>query len=265
LVSHLKDVFIYKELLINLAVKELKVKYKNSVLGFFWSLINPIFTMLIFTIVFSMIFKFAEIEYFPIFLLAGLLPWNFFNATVMGGTESIISNSSLVKKVYFPRELLPLSISLANLVNFFLELLVFLAFIGVIGIFSPQYLGVFKFLPLLLLLLPILYLFSVGFSFFISSINVYYRDVQHIMGIFMMALFYMSPIIYPISLIPEKYSGIYYINPLASIILSFKNTLYWMEAPQLNWIAYSFLIAIIFFIAGYAIFLRLEPDFAEEL
>ena len=265
MIAHKKDVFVYKELLLNLAVKELKVKYKNSVLGFFWSLINPILTMLIFTLVFSVFLKFADIEYFPLFLLAGLLPWNFFNATVMGGTESIIANSSLVKKVYFPRELLPLSISIANLVNFFLELVVFLMFIGVIGIFSPQFLRVFKFLPILILLLPILFLFSVGFSFFISSINVYYRDVQHIMGIFMMMLFYMSPIIYPIELIPAKYLGLYYLNPMTSIILSFKNTLYWMQLPQLIWIAYSLLIAIVFFIVGYWMFLRLEPDFAEEL
>ena len=261
---HLKSLIEYKELLINFAVKELKIKYKNSILGFFWSLLNPILSMLVFTVVFSIFFK-SNIPNFPIFILAGLLPWNFFNATVVGSAVSIISNAGLIKKVYFPRELLPVSIALANMFNFFLELLVFLLFLVITGIFAPQYFAVFKYMPYLLILLPILFLFSVGFGLLIAALNVYFRDIQHIIGILLMVLFYASPIIYPMEYVPAKYAPAYMLNPLVSIVLSFKNALYWMKAPQLNWIAYSSVAAILTFAFGYIIFLRLAPDFAEEL
>lgn len=266
MLAHLKDLTEYKELLFNLAKKELKIKYKNSVLGFFWSLLNPILTMLVFSLVFVVIFKFKGIEYYSIFLLAGLLPWNFFNASVMGGAGSIIANSSLVKKVYFPRELIPLSVALANLVNLFLELLVFLVFITVVGFLSPQYFAVFKFLPYLLVLLPILFLFSVGLAFLVAALNVYLRDIQHIITILLMVWFYSSPIIYKIEgMVPPKLIPFYKLNPMTDIILSFKNVLYWRLAPQLNWVALSLFYAIVAFLIGYAVFLRLEPDFAEEL
>lgn len=265
MVSHIRDIFVYKELLLNFAVKELKVKYKNSVLGFFWSLLNPILTMLVFTVVFSVFFPLTGVDNFPIFLLAGLLPWNFFNATVMGGAGSIIANAGLVKKIYFPRELLPASIALANMINFFLELLVFLLFLTVTGIFAPHYFAVFRYLPYLIILLPILFFFSIGIGLLVAALNVYFRDIQHIIGIVLMILFYASPIIYPLSQVPPKYVFIYKLNPLVSMVLSFKNSLYEMKAPQFNWIAYSLAAAFLAFIAGYLIFLRLAPDFAEEL
>lgn len=273
--EQLKSLLGYKELLFNFAKKELKLKYKNSVLGFFWSLLNPILMMLVFSLIFVVFFK-TGVPNFYIFFLAGLLPWNFFNATVMGGTASIISNASLVKKVYFPRELLPLSVALANLINFFLELLVFLLFIIATGIFAPGFFAVFKYLPYLLIMLPILFLFAVGFSFLVAALNVYFRDIQHIVGILMMILFYVSPIIYNIypikgvngvvpGYVPPEYLSIYLSNPLAAIILSFKNALYFMQPPQLNWVLYSAAAAALSFLIGYTVFFRLSPFFAEEL
>lgn len=270
MLSNLKNLLGYKELLYNFAKKELKIKYKNSALGFFWSLLNPILMMLVFSLVFVVLFQ-NGIPFFSIFLLAGLLPWNFFNATVTGGAGSVLANAGLVKKVYFPRELLPLSVALANLVNFFLELLVFLVFIMVAGIFSPHFFAVFKFLPYLIILLPILFLFSIGLGFLVAALNVYFRDIQHIIGILLMVWFYLSPIIYTIigpfkvRQLPPKVHLLYMLNPLATIILSFKNALYFMAAPQLNWVLYSLVAAVASFLIGYAVFLRLAPDFAEEL
>lgn len=268
--NQLKNLFSYKELLFNFAKKELKVKYKNSVLGFFWSLLNPILMMLVFTFVFTVAFpvgKGLKIDNYPIFFLAGLLPWNFFNASVMGSTLSIVSNGALIKKVYFPRELLPASIALANLVNFGLELLVFVVFVAVSATLNgSRFLAFYKFIPYLLVLLPILFVFTLGISLLVASLNVYLRDIQHLIGIFLMVLFYSSPIIYP--LYPGflgKYLPIYLLNPMATIILSFKNALFWLENPSFNFVAYSAVAAIAALFLGYYVFLRLEPAFAEEV
>lgn len=256
----------HKELLLNFTRKELKVKYKNSVLGFFWSLLNPILMMLVFTFIFTVALPIRGmgLDNFPIYFLAGFLPWNFFNATVIGSTTSIVSNGPLIKKVYFPRELLPLSISLANLVNFALELIVFVLFVTATSFVNPRFLALYKFIPYLLLLLPILWLFSVGVSFLVASLNVYLRDVQHLVGILLMVLFYSTPIIYPI---PDlgKYSVIYKANPMTALVESFHQALYWMVHPQVQFLAYSAIVAVAVFLFGYFTFLRLEPAFAEEI
>jgi len=270
MIEQFKNLFKYKELLLNFAKKELKIKYKNSVLGFFWSLLNPILMMLVFTFVFTYAFKpqgLAKmgIDSYPLFILAGLLPWNFFNASVIGSTISIVGNASLIKKVYFPRELLPISIALANLVNFALELLVFLAFIVVIGLFKPRFLAIYKFLPFLLLLLPILFILTVGVSLLVAALNVYLRDIQHLVGILLLMLFYSTPIIYPMPTNLGKYTALYSLNPMVSIVMSFKNALFWLAVPSLHFIAYSSVFAIVMFLFGYLIFIRLEPDFAEEV
>ncbi|HEB12128.1 MAG TPA: ABC transporter permease [Actinobacteria bacterium] len=270
MISQFKNLFSYKELLLNFAKKELKVKYKNSVLGFLWSLLNPILMMLVFTFVFTFAFKIDPealgIDNYPIFFLAGLLPWNFFNASVVGSTTSIVGNASLIKKVYFPRELLPVSITLANLVNFGLEMIVFVGFLLISGFFNPRFLSFYKFFPYLLLLVPILFIFTLGISFLVSALNVYLRDIQHLVGILLMVLFYSSPIIYPIP--PGgfgRFTIIYLLNPMTAIVLSFKDALYYLRTPSFNLVMYSIVVSIVVFLFGYYIFLRLEPEFAEEV
>ncbi|MDP1809422.1 MAG: ABC transporter permease [Actinomycetota bacterium] len=274
MVDQLKSLFKYKELLLNFAKKELKVKYKNSVLGFFWSLLNPILMMIVFTVLFTVSpLRVAAkgIDNFPIFFLAGLLPWNFFNATVVGSTTSIVGNGALIKKVYFPRELLPISIAVANLVNFALELLVLIVFVLGSGLFLTRFLGFYKFLPILLVLLPILFVFTLGVSLMAASLNVYFRDIQHIIGIILMVLFYSTPIIYKFN--PGmfgKFGIIYMLNPMADIVLSFKSILYGnadnvLAVPNWHYMAYSAAAASIMFLLGYIVFIRLEPDFAEEV
>lgn len=274
MIEQLKNLFKYKELLLNFAKKELKVKYKNSVLGFFWSLLSPILMMIVFTILFTQSpLKVAAvgIDNFPIFFLAGLLPWNFFNATVIGSTTSIVGNGALIKKVYFPREILPISIAVANLVNFALELLVLTVFILGSGLFLSRFFGFFKFLPILLVLLPILFVFTLGVSLLAASLNVYLRDIQHLIGIILMVMFYATPIIYVFK--PGDYGmlgTIYMLNPMADIVLSFKSILYGnydnvLSVPNWHYMAYSAAAAIIMFLLGYVVFIRLEPDFAEEV
>ncbi len=264
--SQLASLTGYRELLVNFARKELKVKYKNSVLGFFWSLLNPILMMIVFSFVFTIAIPIrAEgIQPYAIFFLAGFLPWNFFNASVIGSTTSIVGNGALIKKVYFPRELLPVSIAMANLVNFALELLVFVAFIVVYSTSFPHFLAFYKYLPFLLVLIPILFMFTVGVSLLVASLNVYYRDIQHLVGIFLMMLFYSTPIIYPV---PDlgAYGAIYKANPMTAIVLSFRKVLFEMAVPDWRFIAYTATVAFVVGVFGYFVFLRMEPSFAEEV
>ncbi len=263
----------YKELLLNFTRKELKVKYKNSVLGFFWSLLNPILMMLVFTVIFTIVLPIKNIggiENFPLFFLAGFLPWNFFSATVTGSTTSIVGNGALVKKVFFPRELLPVSIGFANLVNFALELGVFFLFVLITGLVSdPKYLEFYKFLPYLLIIIPILFTFTIGVSLLVASLNVYMRDVQHLIGILLMVTFYATPIIYPIAIMegraPPIYIQAYKANPVTAIIESFHHVLHGVSHPSFNLLVYSAVVAVAVFLVGYTVFLRLEPAFAEEV
>jgi ABC-2 type transport system permease protein len=267
MIANLIGLFKYKELLLNFAKKELKIKYRNSVLGFFWSLLNPILMMLVFTFIFTVALpiKNPNIDNYAIFFLAGLLPWNFFNASVTGSTMAIVGNGALVKKVYFPRELLPISISLANLVNLGLEFLVFLLFIVANSFLKyPRFLDFYKYIPFLLILVPILWLFTVGVSLLVASLNVYLRDIQHLVGIVLMVLFYSTPIIYePPDL--GRFNMLFKANPMAAIILSFKQALFYMAYPSPKFVIYSLVVAVSVFLFGYFIFLRLEPAFAEEI
>lgn len=269
MISSLANLIQYKELLINLTRKELKVKYKNSILGFFWSLLNPILMMLVFTFIFTIVLPIKNvggIKNFPLFFLAGFLPWNFFSATVTSSTISIVGNGPLIKKVFFPRELLPVSIGLANLINFALELSVFFLFVLATGLLSDsKYLGFYKYLPYLIILIPILFVFTIGVSLLISALNVYLRDIQHIIGILLMVTFYATPIIYPITLVPGAYSKAYKANPVTAIIESFHQVLHGVSHPSFILLLYSATAAIAAFMFGYFIFLRLEPAFAEEV
>lgn len=263
--ADIKKLFSYRELLISLTKKELKVKYRGSALGFFWSLLNPILTMLVYSFVFSIVLR-AGIQEFGIFLICALLPFNFLSNSVNYGTGSIISNSNLVNKIYFPREILPLSIVFSNLVNFLLELValfIVLAFMG------------YKFY-LFLYILPVLIFIQiflvVGMTLLVSALNVFFRDLQHLITIVMMVWFFGTPIIYPLSMVPERFQPfIKFINPMTIYVTYYRNIFYYTKFHEgagfpsvLETIAALGISLLIFFI-GYFVFKKLEYRFAEEI
>ncbi|MBM3700839.1 MAG: ABC transporter permease, partial [Actinobacteria bacterium] len=188
MISNFKKLIAYRELLFSLTKKELKVKYRGSVLGFFWSLLNPVLMMLVYSFVFSMILR-QGIQEFAIFLLCALLPYNFFSNSVNYGSGSIISNANLVKKIYFPKEIIPLSIVLSNLINFLLELVVLFIVLSIFGYKFYMYLYL---LPVVIL---VQVLFVSGISMLISALNVFFRDLQHLITILMLVWFFATPII----------------------------------------------------------------------
>jgi ABC-type polysaccharide/polyol phosphate export permease len=272
--QRLREVYAYRELLRNLVVRDLKVRYRNSFFGFLWALGNPLLMMGVFTIVFTVLWP-QEIHKFPVFILAGLLPWNFFSASVVGSITSITGNAHLVKKVYFPREILPAALVMSNLVNFCLALI---ALFIVIILFRIPLTGWLLLLPLVIAVQAI---FALGVAFFLSAINVFYRDTEVIMDVVIMALFFMTPVFYPIERLPQSFVAfgidlpvqrlMYILNPMASLIASYRSILYGSYSggppgpPGLDFFLRTTVTALAFFVAGYLFFARRSRRFGEEV
>jgi len=270
MLSKLVELWRYRELVGNLVMRDLKVRYKNSVLGLAWSWLNPLLMMLVFTVVFT-VFNRApqDIPHYPVYILAGILPWNMFSASVVGATASIVSSSYLIKKVYFPREVLPLATVLSNVINFVLALPVFFVTAWILGVrLTPWVLLV----PVVLLVQVI---FSVGVGLILATLNVYYRDTQIIMEVLMLAWFFVTPIIWDVRTLPEMYwlvgiawplrRLVYILNPMASIIESYRVTMYWGAQPGPDFFARTATTAVVILIAGYMVFHHYSSSFAEEL
>ncbi len=270
-----REILRYKELLVNLTRKELKVKYRNSALGFVWSLLNPILVMIVFTVVFSFILRFdlGTRGNFPFHLLAALLPWNFFSQSVQLASGGIVGNAPLVRKVYFPRAVLPLSVIGANLVGFAIEMGVFIVFLTVFAILGYFPYPFYLYLVFLVVLVPALVAFTVGLSLLVSAVNVFFRDIEHLISILILVWFYASPVIYPFGMVVKSAGQrglpwlplVYKLNPMASLIICFRDIFYWTKMPSLTLMAYVVVSGFGMLTIGYWLFTRYEPDFAEEV
>jgi len=268
LLIHVQELWRYRDLIRNLIVRDLKARYKSSVLGFLWSLLNPLGMMVVFMFVFTVMMP-SQVARFPIFLLCGLLPWNFFSSGVMVGIASITGNANLVKKVYFPREVLPISSVLANLVNFLLGLVVL--FVVLLVSRSP--------LSPWLWLLPVVILietcFVLGVALVLSTLNVFYRDTIMIMDVVMLAWFFLTPVVYPITTLPSSYQFLgltidvhrwmYILNPMASLIAAYRDLLYWGYRTDLDFLARTAVTALAVLAFGYWFFVRFRDRFGEEV
>ncbi len=272
LLAYVNEIWRYRALLLNLVMRDLKVRYRNSVLGVLWSLGNPLLMMAVFTVVFTIMTP-TDIEKFPVFVLCGLMPWNYFSASVVGSIRGIVDNASLVRKVYFPREMLPISVVLANLVNFAIALVVLFAFILAFR------------LPLTVwaLLLPVVIavqtIFTVGVALILSTANVFYRDTQVIMEVVMLAWFFLTPIFYPIDALPHSYHiggmtidawrWMYLINPIASLVATYRVILYGTGAggapPAFDFFLRTAITAFGVLAVGMAVFHRYKRQFGEEV
>jgi len=248
----------YAELVKTMTIKEFKLRYRNSALGFAWSLLNPLAMMVILTLVFSTLLR-GGIENFPVFLLPALLVWRFFSIGTSMALWSIIGNASLVTKVYFPRWLLVLSSNLANLVGSALE---FLALLPLLFAFGMKASWLAAFLPAVLL---IEFVFVVGASLPLAALNVYYRDINQVWEIALQAGFFLCPIIYSAGLVPSSYALLYSLNPMTRIIESIRKIFYYGTVPAAYDLGVPLLGGLILMLFGYAIFVKLEPRFAEEI
>ena len=248
----------YREVVWILVKKEFKVRYRNSTLGFLWSLLNPLAMISILTLVFSTLLK-AGIENFPLFLLPALLAWRFFSISTSMSLWSVVGNAPLVTQVYFPRWLLVLSSNLANLIGSSLEFAALLPLMIVLGM---KVTVLTFFLPVLLVVELVL---ISGVSLPLAALNVYYRDINQIWDIALQAGFFLCPIIYSMSLIPGRYVLAYSLNPLTRVIESMRKIFYENTLPTINDLIIPLLGGLLLLLAGYLIFRKLEPRFAEEV
>ena len=253
-----KDLYKYRELLRTSVKKEIRGKYKGAWLGVLWSYLNPILMLIVYSFVFSKIMK-IEIENYSMFLFTALIPWTFFTVSISQGSLSTVANGNLMKKVYFPREIIPISSVTANSVNFLISSLIVLVSLIVSGVGLSAYA---LFFPLILV---IQYILILGITFITSSLTVYARDLEHIISVFLMALFYATPIVYSLDMIPDQYKFIMNLNPMAPIIQGYRDILFYQKLPNFGSLGIVFAISTIILLIGYVLFKRFEKNFVEEL
>lgn len=252
-----KNIYNYRELLKTNVQKEIRGRYKNSFLGIIWSFLNPLLQLAVYATIFPLILK-SQQEYYVIFVCSGLIPWTFFTTAITQAAFTIIANGNIVKKVYFPREILPIAVVTSATVNFLISCLIILGFLFAYG------LGVTKYILFFPLIVFIQYLLTLGISFVLSSITVYLRDLEHLIGIVLQVAFYATPIVYAMDTIPEVFRGIMNLNPMAHIITAYRAIFYNQTMPDLGALGIILLISIVLCVVGYLIFNKLQKGFAEE-
>ena len=253
-----QKLYHYREFLNTSIKKEIRGKYKKSFLGILWSFLNPLLMLMVYAIIFPIILKSPEKNY-VMFLMTALIPWTFFTTVVTQGASTIVANGNILKKVYFPREILPISTVTSGLVNFLISCIIIFIFLMFTGIGFSQYILL---LPCVIL---IEYLFLLGIVFILSSVTVYLRDLEHIIGVIIQALFYGTPIVYSLSTIPERFMWVFQLNPMAHIVQGYRDILYYQTMPNLSGLFIIFGISIFLVFVGYQIFNKLQKGFAEEL
>lgn len=253
-----KELYNYREFLKTSIKKEFRGKYKKSFLGVLWSFLNPLFQLLIYAMVFPFILK-NNVDNYTIFLIVALMPWNFFNMTILQSAASIVANGGIIKKVYFPREILPLAVVISNTIQYFFSAVIIFIALLVSGVGVSW---VALFLPVIVLIQAI---FSLGIIMLLSAANVYIRDVQYIMNPIMMIWMYACPILYSISMVPERFVGIYKLNPMTLIMMEYQNILYNKTMPNFKSLGIVFGVSVLMLIIGYLVFNKLQRRFAEEV
>jgi len=277
--NYLKEVLASRELLANLTLREIRGKYKRTIFGQLWSLANPLALMLIYTFVFGLIFRIqpdkgdpSGLDVFALWLLCGLLPWTFFSTVLNLGVGSLVANAGLIQKVYFTRIVLPLSLVGSAVYNWLFEMAVLAVALSVVGAF------VLPWLPLVLLIMVLLAVFAAGIALMLSIANVYFRDTQYFIGIFLQLWMYLSPIIYPYSMVatvskdlgglfgsPVTLSAVYGLNPMVHFVEVFRNLLYDNRWPDpVEWLICT-VWAVAVFALGMLVFRRNEKKLAEAL
>jgi lipopolysaccharide transport system permease protein len=248
----------YRDLVFRLAWSDFKLRYKNSLLGFFWSLLEPLMMLLVLYAVFSNLMR-VQVEHYQLFLLLGIILWNFLDRGTSMGVFGIVGKPSLVQKVYFPREILIISTCITAFMMTLLEGVIFVAFMAAFRVVPNVDILYF---PAIFLMLFILVL---GLSLGLSALNVYLRDIQFIWRLILQVGFFATPVIYPVSIFPQHLQGLVMLNPLARIIAMLRDCTLYQTAPSAGDMVYVTVSALAMLLLGYLVFLRLEPRFAEAL
>ena len=255
----IKELYAYREMIFSLVRRDIKGRYKGSALGFLWTFINPLLQLGVYTMVFSVIMR-NGIEDYYLFLFVALIPWIFFSTSLSGGANCIWTQQNMVKKIYFPREVLPIAYVTSQFVNMLLSFLV----VFVVLIVSGKGIN-----PIALLCLPLImvieYLLALSMAMLSSAITVYLRDVEYILGIVTMAWQFLTPVMYSVDQVPEELLWVFNLNPMTPVIIAYRDILYYGKIPELNTLVHATVFGIIVLIIGVIVFGKLKRRFAEEL
>ena len=255
-----KDLYNYRELLKTSVKKDIGGKYKHSFLGVLWSFINPLLQILVYALIFPLVMKNGgSYKDYTVFMVCGLIPWAYFTTVINRASFIMIENGNILKKVYFPRSILPLSLVTSETINFLVSCIIILAFIVIKGF------GISKFILFFPLVLLIQYVLLLGIALIFSAVTVYMRDIQHFIGVVLQLLFYATPIVYSIDTIPEGFRWILKWNPMTYIIEGYRAIFYNQTMPDLKALGILGVISIVILIVGYLLFNTLQKRFAEEL
>lgn len=257
--ERLKHIMSYDDMIGSLVKKELRGKYKGSVLGFLWTFINPLCQIIVYTIVFSVVVR-SNLDKFYVYMIVGMIPWLFFDMSLRQGAGCVRYQGDMIKKIYFPREVLPISCVTANFVNMLFCFVIVFAVLIFSGI--GVRLEAILFLPLVM---AIEYLLALGFALIVSAGTVFFKDLEHITTVILMAWIYATPIMYSMDIIPANIKWLFKANPMTSVIESYHKILYWKVLPSGKEVLYSAVFAIVMVIIGELVFAKLDDNFAEEL
>lgn len=257
----LREIWRYRELLFFFIWRDIKVRYKQTLLGASWAILQPVFTMVVFSIFFGRLAKIPSdgIPY-PIFSYAGLLPWTFFAAGLANGANSLVRDANLVKRVYFPRLITPLSAVVGGVPDFLLAFLVLIAMMVYYGLFPT--LASVIWLPIASLLALVT---ALGVGLWLAALNALYRDIRYIVPFLTQFWMYATPVVYPSSLLEEPWRTLYGLNPLVSVVEGFRWALLGQSEPRLSMFALSLVTSLILLVSGTYFFRRMEPQFADTL
>lgn len=259
MIKHFKEIYDYRQMIFSLVRKELRGRYKGSVLGFLWTFINPLLQLLVYTFVFSIVLP-TNVEKYYLYLFVGLVPWMFFSGSMTGGAACIVNQKDMVKKIYFPREVMPISYVASGFVNMLFCFIVIFAVIIVSGV------GVN---PAALLYLPIVmaveFIMALGGAMLTSALTVYFRDLEYILGILTMAWMYFTPVVYSMEMVPEWIRPYFNINPMTPVINAYRAILYSKQPPELSTLIQGLVLGVIVLVIGSISFNKLQKGFAEEL
>ena len=246
-------------MIFSLVKRDLRGRYKGSALGFAWTFINPLLQLVVYTLVFSVIMR-NGIEDYYLFLFVALIPWLFFSVSVSGGCNCILAQGDMVKKIYFPREVLPISFVTSQFVNMLLSFIVVFAVL----LFSGKGLSL-KAIAFLPIIMVVEYVLSLGMAFMFCSFTVYLRDLANILSILTMAWQFLTPVMYSEDMVPERLRPIFHLNPMTSVITAYRDILYYKQIPKLETLLEAMVIGIVLVLAGARVFGHLQKGFAENL
>jgi lipopolysaccharide transport system permease protein len=258
-INRFKEIYAYREMIVSLVKRDLKGRYKGSALGFLWTFLNPLFQLVVYTMVFSVIMR-AGIKDYYLFLFVALIPWIFFSTSLSGGASCIMAQQDMVKKIYFPREVLPISYVTSQFVNMLLSFIVIFLVLIVAG---------YKLNVLAILCLPIVmiveYVLALGLAMIMCALTVYLRDLEYVISIVTMAWQFLTPVMYSIDMVPEQVRWVFALNPMTQVIGAYRDILYYGKVPMLSSLLSTIVMGIAFLAIGWFVFEKLQKHFVEEL